>query len=246
MAPQVATASVAPSCDRTEKSKCLMLQNNQNNGKIHHMDCNYMCPCNDHDARNLNAKTGAYESPSCTNQVLHEGVRYPLEVFRRPGVGWAVRTQKGVTIPAGEIVSTYSGLYQRECDSRDLEEQYENENKMSFIMNLKGESRDARPDDIAIDGTDFKSVTAFFNHQCEAPNIKICDGLRNHLDTNFIYRYFLTTMEVPPLTELLFNYGLKKGIECRCKECSEGAGKKITHCLCDPCKLRVKCKKLNM
>ena len=68
------------------------------------------------------------------------------------------------------------------------------------------------------DATDFRGVAGFFNHTCEAPNLEVKWGWKNHLDGRFPRVIFVSKCSVPPLTELVFNYG--STVEnCMCAGC---------------------------
>jgi hypothetical protein len=242
------TGAQSGTCDRINTNVLLKTANCMV-GRDYGMDCNFLCPCAEMGSRRVNTATGQAVSLPCSNQFLHEGLQCRVEVFRcTDGRGWGVRTPKGVTIPANTVVGTYNGFYQREEDMPMLEQLYADQEKMSFIMNLgssknakiKDKDKDKAKDQYAIDATDVKSVTAFFNHTCEAPNLEIKSGLRNHMDVSMCYRYFVSKGDIPELTELCFNYGIgSKGIECPCEECGKD------HCLCVPCMTRHRCKKLS-
>ena len=210
-------------CDQSNRSSALILSNKLEI-RPHYMDCNFQCPCyaNKRHA-NLNA-SGRMDPRPCDNQQLF-GCRFALEIFKTDDDrGWGVRTQRGVTIPEKVVVTSYSGVYVDEREVPSLEDQYKNDGKASFIMNLHklGEKKGAREhkngEHFVDDATDFRGVAGFFNHTCEAPNLEVKWGWRNHLDGRFPRVIFVTKCTVPPLTELVFNYGIKME-NCMCKGC---------------------------
>jgi len=145
------------------------------------MECNFLCTCQkislDHHA---NPHVGGrLDYTRCEN--VADGCQFQLEVFRTPdNRGWAARTAKGITIPKGALVSPYSGLIVDENRVKELEEIYSTQDKGSFLMNLYVKAA-PRPGAVAVptpgelfvnDATVYRNVSAFFNHTCEAPNVK--------------------------------------------------------------------------
>ena len=195
------------------------------------LECNFLCPCHRDALRLANPLIGGSLGMQPCQNVKSEGLQFPLEVFRTPdNRGWAARTQRGVTIPKGAIVCPYSGQLADEIQVKGLEEMYAQMDKGSFIMNLheaklKGEAPSGEY--FVNDATIYRNVGAFFNHTCEKPNVKFKFSYRNHLDYRFPTVLFVAVENIPPLTELCFNYGEK--VEGLCNSC----GKK--HCLCAGC-----------
>ncbi|GMH81947.1 hypothetical protein TrVE_jg7742 [Triparma verrucosa] len=226
------------SCTSEIRVGQLMKSNGITAHQAHFMDCNFLCPCYASPRSSNLAFSGRKDFVQCENQRQY-GCNYPLEIFKTSdGRGWGARTPAGVTIPVGVILCSYSGIYEDEMDVDELEEKYHNEQKPSFIMNLHKEKKQTmrRREQFVDDATNFRGVAGFFNHTCDGQNIKQLWGYKDHLDTRFPRVSFVTEKEIPPLTEIMFNYGDEKSVECLCSECN------TRHCMCTSCK-RLKCGK---
>lgn len=225
-------------CDPKLRSKSLLQINNIKSNEAHYADCNFLCPCYASPRSSNSAFSGRMDYARCDNQRQY-GSNYPLEVFKtNDGRGWGARTPAGITVPFGKILCSYSGVYEDELDVDELEDKYKDEGKASFIMNLHKEKNNQKINRgmrFVDDATDFRGVAGFFNHTCDNPNIKQFWGYKDHLDKRFPRVSFITEKEIPPLTEIMFNYGDAKSVECFCNIC------KTKHCMCVSCK-RLKCK----
>ena len=219
--------------NRQDRLQAAQKVNGQSNPNIERctLECNFLCPCHRDAMRHANPLIGGSLGMQPCQNVMSTGLQFPLEVFRtHDNRGWAARTQKGVTIPKGAIVCPYSGQLADEIEVKGLEDMYAQMDKGSFIMNLHEAKlkQNAPPGEYFVnDATVYRNVAAFFNHTCEKPNVKFKFSYRNHLDYRFPTVVFVALENIPPLTELCFNYGEK--VEGLCNSC----GKK--HCLCAGC-----------
>jgi len=196
-------------------------------GRSYNIECNYFCECA--QEKIVIPANGKQEIKQCGNRHLGYGVVHGLEIFRtRDGRGWGVRTNRDQWIEKDEIICEYCGIYRKEKDMAELEEFYKRTGRKSYILNL---SQSIKRDDsqYVIDGTEYRSVSGFFNHGCgDIINMEQFHALSNHFDSDLPLVGFRATKRIPPLTELCFNYRVKMicGV---CAICSK------QHCLCPTC-----------
>lgn len=170
-------------------------------------ECNGQCRC----------------PPSCRNRVTQRGLNVHLEVFRTSDKKWGVRSWD--PIAAGTFISEYTGLV---VSGEEQDGICHSDNE--YVLNLKhakkgtewgsisdisceqqqqqdGSSQDFPPLNFVIDANKFGNVSRFIKHS-SCPNVLMQFVLHDHLDTRFP-RIMLFAMEnIPPLTELTFDYGL--------------------------------------
>lgn len=190
------------------------------------LECNYLCPC----ARFKHVvptALGRLDVNQCGNRHLSHGVRHRLEIFRTRCRGWGVRTAANQSIRKGEIVCSYAGIYRKEEEMDALERKYQSEGRDSYILNLsKTGCSNRRKGTFVLDGTKYRSVSGFINHECGG-NLEQFRMLANHLDTELPVIGFKAKRDIEPMTELSFNYGDR--VEARCHVCN------TSHCLCRAC-----------
>uniref|UniRef100_A0A915AMP9 Histone-lysine N-methyltransferase n=2 Tax=Parascaris univalens TaxID=6257 RepID=A0A915AMP9_PARUN len=73
-------------------------------------ECNDACNC---------------DKNKCFNRVVQLGMRFPLELFKTPKIGWGVRTL--VDVPAGAFVCTYAGAILTDSQAEECGKAYGDE-----------------------------------------------------------------------------------------------------------------------
>lgn len=177
--------------------------------------------------------------PSCRNRVSQKGVKNQLEVFKTNGKGWGVRSWD--PIPAGSFICEYTGEVLSDSDSEQEDEDndyllranhmYESRTDLDCISDVLSEQNQGtytKPHfNIAIDASKMGNVSRFFNHSC-SPNLFWQSILYDHHDTQFPHIMFFAVENIPPLTELTYDYcghgenkgaGKSKGCLCGASDC---------------------------
>jgi len=195
-------------------------------------ECNFLCTCVRNAKTFVNWEAGGrIDKLICGNQRLREGVIHDLVVFRTPdGRGWGLKTGPAQYIEKGEVILGYTGQYFNEKTRDDLSTEYSQSGHDSYLMDLKpsrgqktstklvdaGKSRFKNT--IFVNATKMRNASAFINHTCSNPNVKLFHTLRDHKDTEFVHVGFEAETNILPDTELLFNYGDTPS-NCRCEWC---------------------------
>lgn len=159
---------------------------------------------------------------SCRNRVTQRGLNFHLEVFRTSDKKWGVRSWD--PIAAGSFISEYTGLV-ISVEERDGICHTDNE----YVLNLKhaqkgtewgsvsdisseqqhpqdGSSQAFPPLNFVIDANKFGNVSRFIKHS-SSPNVLMQFVLHDHLDIRFPHIMLFARENIPPLTELTFDYG---------------------------------------
>eukprot|EP01018_Ginkgo_biloba_P037772 Gb_09748 [translate_table: standard] len=184
--------------------------------------------------------------PSCRNRVSQKGLKNHFEVFKTNDRGWGVRSWD--PIPAGSFVCEYTGEVQSDSDTEEEGEDndyllhanrtQENRTLWDGIADILSEQKQGtssqpplRPN-ITIDASKMGNVSRFMNHSC-SPNIFRQSVLYDHNDTQFPHIMLFAIENIPPLTELTFDYGLRASPVQKCDEKGESKGSgKSKVCLC--------------
>nr|XP_039251264.1 histone-lysine N-methyltransferase EHMT1-like [Styela clava] len=139
-------------------------------------ECNPLCKC----------------SRSCRNRVIQNGgVRFRIQVFRTPNIGWGVRALE--PIPRGSFVCEYIGEVIADGDARDDD---------FYLFDL-----DNKPGgSYCIDGRSYGNVSRYLNHHCE-PNLVPVRFFFDHQDSNFPRIAFFAMKDIAVGEQLCFDYG---------------------------------------
>lgn len=175
-------------------------------GKSLIYECNEQCRC----------------PPSCRNRVTQRGLNVHLEVFRTSDKKWGVRSWD--PLAAGTFISEYTGQV------FPIEEQAAICNSDSeYVLNLKHAQKGTEwgsvsdilceqqqreegsnpvfpPTNFLIDANKFGNVSRFIKHS-SCPNLLMQFVLHDHLDIRFPHVMLFARDNIPPLTELTFDYG---------------------------------------
>ncbi|KAL1953210.1 hypothetical protein VTO42DRAFT_3394 [Malbranchea cinnamomea] len=157
------------------------------------------------DPEFMNRKSMIYEcsalcgcEPSCWNRVVARGRRVRLEVFETKNRGLGLRSPD--RIQAGQFIDCYLGEIIDKATADDREDAMVSSASYLFSLDFFDEE-----DIYIVDGRKYGSVTRFMNHSCN-PNCKMFPVSHNHADTRIFEMAFFALKDIPPYTELTFDY----------------------------------------
>ncbi|RAK78289.1 histone-lysine N-methyltransferase Clr4 [Aspergillus fijiensis CBS 313.89] len=185
----------------------------------------------------------------CWNRVVQNGRTVRLEIFYTGDRGFGLRSPD--RIRAGQFIDCYTGEVITTA-AADLREAAHTAHGASYLFSLdflngqyEDYEEDSNDDDddgdeatesgckYVIDGRNFGGPTRFINHSCN-PNCRMIPVSRNHADRDLYDLAFFALREIPPYTELTFDYnpgseggggGIVKGakidpsaVQCLCGE----------------------------
>ncbi|KAJ6109250.1 histone H3 methyltransferase SUV39H1/Clr4 [Penicillium sp. IBT 16267x] len=148
----------------------------------------------------------------CKNTVVQHGRQVRFEIFDTGPRGCGLRSPDPII--AGQFIDRYLGevLTQADADAREAVNQMGQ--SYLFILDWKqeeqdeDEDQDEEPDQkfYVVDGQKFGSPTRFINHSCN-PNCKIVPvSTTEPGDDNLYHLAFFALCDIPPGTELTFDY----------------------------------------
>jgi euchromatic histone-lysine N-methyltransferase len=170
-------------------------------------ECNEQCRC----------------SLSCRNRVTQRGLNVQLEVFRTSDKRWGVRSWD--PIAAGTFISEYTGQVVPVAEQAAI-----CHSDGEYVLNLRhaqkrtewgsvsdilceeeqqqqaGSSLAFPALNFLIDANKFGNVSRFIKHS-SCPNVLMQFVLHDHLDVRFPHVMLFARENIPPLTELTFDYG---------------------------------------
>ncbi|KAJ5082290.1 hypothetical protein N7532_011333 [Penicillium argentinense] len=147
-------------------------------------ECNYRCSC----------------KGNCWMNVIQRGRKFSLDIFDTGNRGFGLRSMEPIRV--GDFIDCYLGevLTQKESDLR------ETATEESDLFGLDWATQESETREMyVIDGQKFGSPTRFMNHSCN-PNCKIVPVSIDHGDDRLYYLGFFATRDIPPGTELTFDY----------------------------------------
>lgn len=149
--------------------------------------------------------------------VTQNGIHYRLEVFRTEKKGWGVRSWD--TIPAGAYVCEFTGeiMTQDEAEFRGNDDYIFDLDCIQTAVGIGGRNHRGTklaldPElhrevpEYALDGHRAGNVGRFINHSPE-PNLFVQCVLGEHHDLNIPRICFFASDNIPPMTELCYDYG---------------------------------------
>lgn len=159
-------------------------------------------------------------SSTCRNRATEKGLKFHLDMFKTVDRGWGVRSLD--TIPAGSFVCEYIGkLVSDEEETRAVGDR----EHLLFTRRLPDTTprwgdvpsiipdrspSTVRPDvgnpELIIDASSIGNVARFINHSC-SPNLLVQKVLSKHQDVRYPQFKLFALDNIPPLTELTFDYG---------------------------------------
>ncbi|KAJ5091742.1 hypothetical protein NUU61_006612 [Penicillium alfredii] len=172
-------------------------------------ECSYRCKC---------------KGLKCWNHVVQRGRQVRLEIFNTGKRGFGLRSEDHIV--TGQFIDRYLGEVITENVADVRESLASAEGAQSYLFGLDFLVKDE--DIFVIDGHKFGSATRFMNHSCN-PNCKIIPvSTTNHADDRLYYLAFFALREIPPNTELTFDYNPTEGESSPPKKIDPNAVK----CLC--------------
>lgn len=96
-------------------------------------------------------------------------------------------------------------ITEEEADIREEAAAAKGGHGASYLFSLDLFSTDKEPEMNVVDGRKFGGATRFMNHSCK-PNCKLFPATQNHSDTYIYDLAFFALHDIPPMTELTFDY----------------------------------------
>jgi hypothetical protein len=170
----------------------------------------------------------------CFQAATQQGLPYRLEIFKTSdGRGWGVRSLD--MIPQFAFVCNYFGDVYKADDFDRLCEETVHDGAYSMDMAVRPDrdwdgntTEDRRTADTAeyvICGLKKRNIAAFFNHSC-APNCFVQPVLDVHHDTKMPKISIFAAEDIPPFTQLTWDYGedyathkFDDGCKCGAEDC---------------------------
>eukprot|EP01018_Ginkgo_biloba_P021269 Gb_41073 [translate_table: standard] len=159
--------------------------------------------------------------PSCRNRTTQKGLKNHIEVFKTSDRGWGVRCWDSIAAGTficeytGEVVSEGEAALQHEGNEYILSANHSQERWTDWgsIADILCEQKQQDVSSQAsssfsffVDASKMGNVSRFMNHSC-SPNVFMQFVLHDHHDTRFPHIVFFAMENIPPLTELTFDYG---------------------------------------
>ncbi|KAL2871989.1 histone-lysine N-methyltransferase Clr4 [Aspergillus lucknowensis] len=148
-------------------------------------ECNALCGCPE----------------GCWNRVITHGRSVRLEIFHTGLRGFGLRSPD--LIRAGQFIDLYLGEVITSKHADEREKAAVTRNAPSYLFSLDFFNND---DNIyVVDGATFGAPTRFMNHSCN-PNCRMFAVSRTHGDQYLYDLAFFALRDIPPNTELTFDY----------------------------------------
>uniref|UniRef100_A0A7N0T695 Uncharacterized protein n=1 Tax=Kalanchoe fedtschenkoi TaxID=63787 RepID=A0A7N0T695_KALFE len=191
-------------------------------------ECSPLCPC----------------FPNCKNRVSQTGLKFHLEVFKTTDRGWGLRSWDPIRAGAficeyaGEVVDKLNLKRKSERDDYIFDTGQHNQNslKWNYEPALLDEEKSGEctedyeiPVPLTISAKKIGNVARFMNHSCN-PNIFWQPVMYEHNSEPFLHIAFFAIKNIPPMTELTFDYGITPMVSHQAHVSDTADGKK--KCLC--------------
>ncbi|PWY83066.1 histone H3 methyltransferase SUV39H1/Clr4 [Aspergillus sclerotioniger CBS 115572] len=161
----------------------------------------------------------------CWNRVVQSGRTVRLEIFNTGNRGFGLRSPD--RIRAGQFIDCYLGeaITKEVADIREDIATSQNGHSYLFSLDFLITEEDSK---YVVDGHKFGGPTRFMNHSCN-PNCRMFPVSRNHADDYLYDLAFFALKDVPPMTELTFDYNPAweevnkvdpNAVQCLCGESS--------------------------
>ncbi|KAF9462485.1 hypothetical protein BDZ94DRAFT_1260968 [Collybia nuda] len=158
------------------------------------IECNKFCKCN---------------FKTCPNRVAQRPRDIPIEIFKTVYCGWGVRAP--IDIQQGKVL----GLYTGELIHRVVADALEGDDR-AYIFDLDGQEdpNSETPEGLdaySVDSRKYGNWTRFLNHSC-SPNVQVYLVVYDTIpERNTPYIAFVAICDIPPGTELTFDYNPAAG-----------------------------------
>ncbi|KAJ7548913.1 hypothetical protein O6H91_07G032600 [Diphasiastrum complanatum] len=177
--------------------------------------------------------------PTCHNRVTQHGIKHRLEIFKTKQKGWGVRSWD--SIPSGSFVCEYIGEL---LDSQEAERRIGNDEYLFDLDLIKGNktrgvdvsmffnetaedvNEEIEDANLSVDASNYGNVGRFINHSC-SPNLFVQCVLFHHDDLSIPHIMLFAMENIPPLTELTYDYGYTVG---QVMDLDGNVKVKICHC----------------
>uniref|UniRef100_J3LIX1 Histone-lysine N-methyltransferase n=1 Tax=Oryza brachyantha TaxID=4533 RepID=J3LIX1_ORYBR len=167
-------------------------------------ECNDSCKC----------------SHNCRNRVVQKGSQIHFEVFKTGDRGWGLRSWD--PIRAGTFICEYAGevidknsmigeddyIFETPPSEQNLRWNYAPE--LLGEPNLSDSSETPKQLPIIISAKRTGNIARFMNHSC-SPNVFWQPVLYDHGDEGYPHIAFFAIKHIPPMTELMYDYGQSQG-----------------------------------
>ncbi|RAL10503.1 histone-lysine N-methyltransferase Clr4 [Aspergillus homomorphus CBS 101889] len=204
-------ASIIPYQGAADDARMMVLRSEFLTRKAMIFECSDRCGCNQ----------------GCWNRVVQNGRTVRLDIFHTGDRGFGLRSPD--RIRAGQFIDCYLGeiITTAAADLREantsahsasylfsldfLSGQYEDEDEDEYDDDDDDDNDDNDDDNEAskckyvVDGRNFGGPTRFINHSCN-PNCRMIPVSRNHADRDLYDLAFFAVRDIPPYTELTFDY----------------------------------------
>ncbi|CAM8892087.1 unnamed protein product [Rhodiola kirilowii] len=188
-------------------------------------ECGPSCPC----------------FSNCKNRVSQSGLKFHFEVFKTTDRGWGL--QSWDPIRAGEFICEYAGkVVDKLSTSEDNDYIFDtskhkyNSLKWNYDPSLLDEEPSAEstedceiPVPLTISAKNIGNVARFMNHSC-SPNVFWQPVMYEVNGEAFLHIAFFAIKNIPPMTELTFDYGVTQSLTQGVHNSNMADGKK--KCLC--------------
>ncbi|KAI1430393.1 SET domain-containing protein [Xylaria sp. FL1777] len=149
-------------------------------------------------------------SPDCSNRVVEQGRKLPLQIFRTKNRGWGVRSP--VDIKKGQFVDKYMGeiITATEATRRRAQSHIAQKKDVYLFALDKFSDPDSldprlRGPPLEVDGEFISGPTRFINHSCD-PNLRIFARVGDHADKHIHDLAFFAARDISRGEELTFDY----------------------------------------
>ncbi|PWY89774.1 SET domain-containing protein, partial [Aspergillus heteromorphus CBS 117.55] len=158
----------------------------------------------------------------CWNRVVQSGRTVRLEIFNTGNRGFGLRSLD--LIRAGQFIDCYLGevITKEMADVREEIATLQNGSSYLFSLDFLISEDESK---YVVDGNKYGGPTRFMNHSCN-PNCRMFPVSRNHADEYLYDLAFFALKDVPPMTEMTFDYN--PGFD----EASKTVDPNAVQCLC--------------
>ncbi|XP_042060547.1 histone-lysine N-methyltransferase, H3 lysine-9 specific SUVH1-like [Salvia splendens] len=166
--------------------------------------------------------------PNCRNRISQAGVKFRLEVFKTKNQGWGLRSWD--PIRSGSFICEYAGDIVKVTAG-----DFENVDDDSYIFDAgryyvplerlhdSNISKKA-PFPLVISAKSSGNVSRFMNHSC-SPNVFWQPILRESNNGVCLHIAFFAIRHIPPMQELMYDYGIPAKADRGMKRCLCGSMK---------------------
>ncbi|PYH95926.1 SET domain-containing protein [Aspergillus ellipticus CBS 707.79] len=197
---------MVPYCRANDDKRLLVLTQDFLKRKAMIYECSSRCECDER----------------CWNRVVQNGRKVRLEIFNTGNRGFGLRSHD--MIRAGQFIDCYLGevITKEMADAREDIATSQNGSSYLFSLDFLISEDETK---YVVDGHKYGGPTRFMNHSCN-PNCRMFPVSRNHADEYLYDLAFFALKDVPPMTELTFDYN--PGFEA-----SKTVDPNAVKCLCE-------------